>query len=459
MSRYNGRTDSLLALGSLNKLRDSLVITRWADNLSLLIDSRFSSDALTRSADSMRRFRVPEPTILHRTESLLRKKALLLAEVKENQVALQAKVNSRFVNWSESVRRRLNLDSARVGVPNFGVTSSRPFVPGTNLPGISGQGMPEIPSVPSLEIDDFSSLGVSPELSAAGGDLVIPTVSHLADLRKAVPSLHDPLGDAGKQIEVAKELIASPADIAEKAASNVQGVNDAAQRLNEAEQMKQRIETAEQLKDPEEFKRQAVDHLAGKEAELSGAMVQMARYKKKYSSIASLSEIKKNDWLPKNGLKGKPFKERFRPGLNLGVRSNPDTVLLDFYPNAAYRITGRFEAGVAAIYRLRVSTTPFGFDQRDPVWGLATFVVVKTFKSVFLRMEADGTSHPKQGTSEQRAYRDWRWNFYVGLQTNFKLSKRLTGNVQMLYNGNSNLKDGFPEKLSARVGVQYKVAK
>jgi len=43
----------------------------------------------------------------------------------------------------------------------------------------------------------------------------------------------------------------------------------------------------------------------------------------------------------------------------------------------------------------------------------------------------------------------------MGIQTNFKLSKRLIGNVQMLYNFDSSLKDGFPEKLTARVGVQY----
>ncbi len=49
----------------------------------------------------------------------------------------------------------------------------------------------------------------------------------------------------------------------------------------------------------------------------------------------------------------------------------------------------------------------------------------------------------------------WRWSFYTGIQTNFKISKKWTGNVQMLYNFDSSLKDGFPEKMAARVGVQY----
>jgi hypothetical protein len=257
-----------------------------------------------------------------------------------------------------------------------------------------------------------------------------------------------------------KALAANPSEASEKLIAQVAEVNQATKQLADAEKLKKQaemLEATEQMKNPEALKAEAVNHLAGKDAELQGAVNQMAKYKKKYSSIGSLSEIPKNDWLPRNGLKGKPFKERFRPGINLGLRSNSDTVLLDLYPNASYRITGRVEAGLGGIYRMRIATDPFGLDQRFPVWGLSTFLVIKTFKSVFFRLETDGTSHVRQGSAEQPAYRDWRWSFHAGIQTNFKISKRWTGNVQMLYNFEANLKDGFPERLTGRMGVQYAI--
>jgi hypothetical protein len=288
--------------------------------------------------------------------------------------------------------------------------------------------------------------------------LTIPSAPQLGEWQKSMPGVPDVAGQAGKQLKELKELTKNPAPTAEKALTGISEMKEATGVLSQAEQLKKQneaLQAAEQLKGPEALKVQAIDHFGGKEAELAGAMSQMSKYKKKYPSIGSLSEIPKNDWLPRNGLKGKPFKERFRPGMNLGVRSNSDTVLLDLYPNASYRITGRIEAGLGGIYRLRVSANPFGFDQRDPVWGMAAFVVIKTFKSVFIRLETDGTSHVKQGAAEEPAYRDWRWSFHTGIQTNFKISKRWTGNVQMIYNFDSSLKDGFPERLTGRIGVQY----
>lgn len=288
--------------------------------------------------------------------------------------------------------------------------------------------------------------------------MAIPSAPQLGEWQKSMPAMPEPMGEVSKHVAGVKDLTSNPSDAAEKAVKGVAEVNPATKQLSEAEKIKEQadaLKAVEQLKDPALIKEQAVNHFAGKEAVLKGAQSQMAKYKRKYSSIGSLSEIPKNDWLPRNGLKGKPFKERFRPGMSLGVTSRSDTVLLDIYPSASYRITGRLEAGLGGIYRLRVATNPFGFDQKDPVWGLALFAVVRSFRSVFIRIETDATSHTKYGTAEQPNYRDWRWSFHSGVQTNFKLSKRFTGNVQMLYNFDSSLKDGFPERLTARLGVQY----
>jgi hypothetical protein len=276
-----------------------------------------------------------------------------------------------------------------------------------------------------------------------------------------LPELPDPMKEINGQVAGAKALKDNPGAAIEKTATNIAEVKSATSTLKEADAMKQQREalsTAGKLNSEEggaAVKKEAVNHLAGQEKTLQATMNQMAKYKKKYSSIGSLSEIPKNTWLPRNGLKGKPFKERFRMGMNLGNKGSGDTLIFDFYPNASYRITGRIEAGLSAIYRLRVTSDPFGLDQRNPVWGISSFVLLKAFKSVHLRCEVDGNSFPVSGSADRTSYRDWRWSFYTGIQTNFKISKRWTGNVQMLYGFDSNLKDGFPEKLAARTGVQY----
>jgi hypothetical protein len=99
------------------------------------------------------------------------------------------------------------------------------------------------------------------------------------------------------------------------------------------------------------------------------------------------------------------------------------------------------------------------FDVKNPLWGTTTFVVAKTFKAIFIRVEMDGTSFPRSSTSDPAASRDWRWSFLSGVQTNFRISTQCTGNVQMLYNFDNQLKNAFPEKLSLRIGVQFALRK
>ncbi len=332
-------------------------------------------------------------------------------------------------------------------------------VPGIKPPSSS---LPEVPGIPALNTGDFSSLGLTDDLSAVGGGLALPSNDQLAGWNADLPSMPDPKKELNGQLAEVKALTTDPRAATEKAVGQLGELNDVTKALSEADKLKEQNEAlklAEQMKNPEGLKEQAVNHFAGQEASIQGAMSQMSKYKKKYASLGSLSEIKKNDWLPRNGLKGKPFRERFRIGLHTGPKVVGDTLLLDFYPNASYRITGRLEAGLGAIYQVRLNTRDFSFDQHDPVWGMSTFAVVKMFRSVFLRFELDGNSFPKSGAADQASYRDWRWTFHSGIQSNFKLGKQWTGIVQMLYNFDFSLKDGFPEKLVLRFGVQYKLPK
>lgn len=458
------RIDSIRSRDALSQLRDSLKIARWSDSLRSRIESKFAQGHLERKLDSLRMLKLQEPRIKGFSDSLIARKTGLLTEVGEKQKALQGKLSDRYGDWMKRVRDRFDLDSA-------GVKAPKPSLPGVelpagqmpsqfNVPGLNAVA-PGLPAMPALNSEDFSSLGLSKELSSIAGPLAVPSTDRLRSWDNNIPSLPMSINEfAGRAGEV-KSMTKDPDKIAKTAVQQVSEVSAAGKALNEAEKLKsdnEAMKVADQMKDLDATaNKEVTNHLKGKDKAVQGAMEQVAKYKMKYSSLGSLADIKKNDWLPRNGLKGQSFRERIRLGLHTGVKSISDTLLLDFYPNASYRITGRLEAGLGAIYRVRVNTKDFTFDQHDPVWGMSAFTVVRTFKFIFLRFEMDGNSFPKTASPDQSSYRDWRWTFHSGIQTNFKLGKQWTGNIQMLYNFDSSLKDGFPERLAMRAGVQYKL--
>lgn len=457
--------DSVSKSSKQNWLSDSISLSSWSAELKLKIESRFSDDRIAKSRDSLEKLGLSKPFIANHGDSLIHQRESLLSEVAQRHSEIQRRVSSRYIGWTAALRKRFNLDSAVVQPPGLSIQSLALLPPDSERSPLPKTNAPEVAKMTFLESSDFTSLALSPELTSVGGDLAIPSTEQLSEWKRALPAVPNPTGIVKGELGTFKSITKDPVTAAEKALTNNSTLKEATNEIKEVEQLKtnnEALKSAEQLKDPKvsltDQKNQAINHFIGNEAVLQGAMSQMAKYKKKYHSVGSLSEIKKDNWLPKNGLKGKPFKERFRPGLNLGFRGG-DTLLFDFYPNAAYRITGRIEAGLGAIYRVRVVQKPFGIDQREPVWGMNSFVVVKTFKSFFLRFEVDGNSFPVSASFERPSYRDWRWSFYSGIQTNFKISKRFIGNALMMYGFDKSLKDGFPERLQARVGMQYKLVK
>lgn len=469
--QYNKRIDSLQSLGSISRFKDSLKISGWSDSLRRRVEGRFSSKEISRKLDSLRGMNLSTDHIAHFSDSLVQRKVVLMSEIGEKQMVLQKKVTSRYDVWMSNMRSKFNLDSAGIRLPGASPNSIIGPSPKLDLPVISGDQQPSnlslgFAEIPSLSSDDFEAVSLSPDLKQVAGELAVPSSEQLGSWGKDLTAIPGPMTEVNGRLGEVKALKEDPSALAEKAAGQVSEISDASKALTEVDQTKSKNElmnAAGQAKDAqsivESSQKGATDHFAGKEEALQAAMTKMSEYKRKYSSVGSLSEIKKESWLPRNGLKGQPFKQRIRVGVHTGFKGKGDTLLLDFYPNASYRIAGRLEAGLGAIYRVRLNTKDYSFDQRNPVWGMSTFAVVKTFKSLFLRFEVDGNSYPKHGSPDQSTNRDWRWTFHSGIQSNFKLGSQWTGIIQMLYSFDANLKDGFPEKLVMRAGVQYRFIK
>jgi hypothetical protein len=504
--------DSLLAAAKFNRFSDSLKILTWGDSMRTKINASFTKSraALSHSPDSLEKMTLKASAVKRKTDSLIKvtdpsskafawlksrqdslkkvnlpttrytrqmdkaaqKQQKMLTELNAKQNELEKKVSGRYTRWENSVRSRLKLDSFGIkgtgNIPGLKQLNAPPAgtqLPGVKMPGLN-QGFPSgLPKIPNLNTGDFSSLGLSKELSGIGGNLSVPSMGQLSQWEKIIPGLsNNPIKNVSQQISAAGAILKDPSKAAENAVGqigDVQTLNKEVAAANNLKAGNDALKITDGMKDTNAMKaeaqKQAVNHFAGKEEVLKKSMDAMAKYKKKYHSLNSLADAKKMKWWqPVNGLKGKPFRERIHPGINLGYSTRKDTVNLDFYPNVSYQVSGRFEAGLGGLYRVHINTKSVAVDQRQLVWGLTAFTTFKLFKSTYFRLETDAVSSmTPSGSNDGTLQRSWRWQMITGIQNNFKISKSMTGNVQMLYNFDKSLKDGFPERLMVRMGVAY----
>lgn len=437
------------------------------------IDKKYSEDVVSRQLDSIRQLKMPTLEKQRKLDSISNHAGNLRKELDVKQTQLQEKLTRRYDDWANSLGKKLNSDSSGLRMPGVPSTS----LPSTGLPAKSRLDVPSVPNItnlspalpeiPVLNTLDFSELAMSEELTNVNRNLSIPSMDQLHSMEQNITDFTGPLEEYKEKLAIAKGSLGDPSDpsrLADEALTGVTEVNEVTGELDAAKAARTNnefLQTADKMKDVgtvmDQLQSPAFNHFEGKQAAMQAAMTQLAKYKEKYSSIGSLSEIKKETWLPRNGLKGVPFRNRIRYGLNFAFQNNRDTLLIDLYPTVSYRITGRLEMGAGLMYRVKGVKTDLSVDQYRPVWGTSLFAVVKTFKAIYLRMETDATSYPVITATDGVPYRDWRWTFLSGIQTNFNLSRQLSGNLQMLYTFDKSLKDVFPDRLSLRFGIQYRL--
>ncbi len=471
--------DSLHEYANLNRFKDSLKIITWADSMTMKVNTHVTKDQrfLSQKIDSLQQLKISTTRYQQKIDSLIGKKDALIVEINSKQKTLEQKVTHRYTEWEKSIRSKLKLDSlginAGVNIPRM--KDLRKNV--GNIPGVAQgqsnlgkQNMSGVPALPALNSKDFSDLGLSKDLAGIGGKTSLPSTSQLSQWEQNISGLASPIKSVKGKLNEAGAIAKDPSKAAESAVGQIKEVNELQGQMGKADKLMkdyEALQLADKMKNPEavhqEIKtkgfEQVVNHFAGQEETLKKSIDEVSKYKTKYKSLGSLSDAKKK-WQPVNSLKDVSFRERFHPGINFGLLNRKDTISFDFYPNAAYQISGRFEIGLGGMYRVRILEKTREVDQNNPVWGLNSFTTIRLFKATRLRVELDGSNNPlPQKDVETRAVRVWQWSLVTGIQNNFRITKSIDANVQMLYNFDKQLKDAFPEKLSIRVGIQYKLSR
>lgn len=456
---WKKRADSLSALRQYRLASDSLQVLAWVDSMRSRVNTFFSDreQQLRARIDSLRGKRKKEQRVRRQLDSLEALRLGVLNKLDSGSATLQRQLTARYERWQQrldSLTGRFSL----AGVPGM------PELPDLDL---ATPELLKLPELPALSTPDISSLQISRELEKLGVDVSLPETTRVREAVARVKAA-SPLPEIGKGVREVEAVVKDPGKAAEQAVANVDAVKMATEELEKAQGAltdNEAVKLAQSMKDPEALheqavelvKQQAMDHFAGKQEVLEQAMATMSKYKKKFPKLESLEALPKHPRLPRNGLKGKPFRERIRPGLYLAVRNTADTLLVDLFPSASYYITGSVEAGGGLIYRVREVKDSWRLDQQRPVWGFSGFGTFKIKQAVRWRLEADATSHPEtSGATEDTGARNWKWAWFTGVQTNFSVTGRFTGQVQMLYSFERKLKAGFPDFLVMRVGLQYR---
>lgn len=441
--------------------------------------------------DSLGKLPVKDARVTKSMDSLKKKmnhlkEAKSIKDVKKGEeklAKLQSGLNSKVKGLESKVSKELgeinklgaNVKVPSVNVPNVSLPNAN--LPGVNLPNANlpntslglNTSLPNVntPSLGNTSLPNGSSpsTGVSqpnmPSTSTAVPGMPNMDIKELSNIQKQAGEVTKATGEISKAQGELKNL---NTDNLEKEAQNIKEVKGLSGDAMKADEYKKMVEKWES--DPEyrkemavtKAKEQAVNHFAGQEQQLMAAMQQLSSVKQKYKDYEGALDMFKK---PRNAMRGKSFIERLRPGFNLQLQFKKET-LIDLNPQVGYRISGRITAGIGWNERWGYDFDKWKYNSLDHIYGPRAYAQVKIKSGVYamLAPEVMNALVPPYYSSPDPGTRKWVWTWMAGLKKEFRYSKNMMGNLQVLY----NLFDGqnqspYASKLNVRMGFEFPLSK
>ncbi|MDH5251631.1 MAG: hypothetical protein OEW40_21735 [Cyclobacteriaceae bacterium] len=302
--------------------------------------------------------------------------------------------------------------------------------------------------IPTLEISATSRLGMPPSGQVLGLSGIAPTTAKLQGLNQALPQ------GAGSIDQIEK--------MAESQVTKISEVGTIQDQLGQLPGTQ--FSTEDQAKQVllSQAKEAVVDHFAGRGEELQAAMDQMSKYKKKYASINSLSEIKRR---PPNEMKGKPLIERIVPGIAFQLQKKNDALLVDFNPYAGYRFTGKITGGLGWNHRVSYNLKTSGFNKEARIYGPRIFGEYKLLPGLSPRIEVEtmNTYIPpfaRSSSSVDEHGREWVWGTFMGIKKDYKFLKKINGTAMVMFRlFDPHRKSPYADIINARFGFEFPMKK
>ena len=439
---------------------------------------------LRHKIDSLEKLKLPTAHYTSLLDSLKRSGPVeYIGKAQENIHELEKKINSPLNKPGQRIKgaeSKVNSKLDELNKEGLGLPAS------VNAPNLSG--VPNLnlsTNVPELVMPTAPGLGAISQLPSptttigTDGNALsngIPGISNLPQNGLSQLENNGALGEVGKGLKAEGEISskaktyikevkgASKGDM-EQAKALTKDLESRAENMGPIKELKANDQLMGQYKgmmakgaNPEELeqmatdqiKKGAVNHFAGKEQVLEGAMASITKYRLKYPNATEVGKAFKG---VRNEMRGKPFRERFVPGFNLQFQSAGD-IKVDINPTLGYRISGKWAAGIgwldrAQFHRYNV-TVPEG-----RVYGLRAYNDVKWKKGFAFRAEAE---HINQYVTDDQSGggRQWAWDFFAGVKKDYRFTKKVRGNIQALYNIGHYIHNtsAYGDKLNVRMGFE-----
>jgi hypothetical protein len=389
----------------------------------------------------------------------------LETSVNEKVEGIQTKLNENLNELSNGQVSGVNVDKLKLPdskLPELSNNTKLPSIPNANVPGLPNSTLPgaKVPanalptaSVPNAGANNVKITGVqNPNLSIPSMDGVTNIQSKVGELSKLTSEgnkYSKEIKNISKgDLEKSKELQAlAESQVSTKAAA-IEKYKETAAKYRDTAAMKKELEV--------KAKDIALDKLAGQQKKVDEAIASLNKQKAKYGSIQSINDIHKRRYNP---MRDRTFRERLLPGVSVQVQSG-NNLLVDMNPYIGYRLTERWIVGIGWSERIASNLAKNQyFIGQDHVYGLRSFVQFKVGSKLTLRGEVEQMNTFIKQLSNQPLdprKRDWVWSYFVGIKQDFKISKKIYGNAQVLYNlYDPQRQSPYADRLNIRFGFEF----
>lgn len=427
--------------------------------------------------------------VLSRTDSLIRKAGHPIEDVenklREKQSSLQNRVNTTEEEISGKITNTENVlqekvtkvtdDELRVPgnplqIPDLGANLPTPNFPmHQSLPKIydldANMPKPEIPGTDDLKIPDAKL-----DVKGLNGktNLGLPDMDKVDDLSGEINKIDGKLTEAQGYEEELQEIKANGIqdaeklpDVIENKAENLdemKALNAGKQKATEYQDIIQQYKNKKLLQ--EEIKRKATQVVNDKFNKLSptvkNAQKQIAKAKKLNPAIQSFKAIIKKR---PNEMKGKPFRQRFVPGITVQTY-NDDKFAFDGAVQAGYRFSGRLTLGLGYTYRISIDERNVNWVSGEGISGYRVYTNFRLLKSFYAHGELEALSldRTKQPALLETS-QDVVYGSYFGLGKRYSISRKVKGTIEGLYRVDYKGSVPGPAKVSLRVGLDLDLKK
>ncbi|HNP08493.1 MAG TPA: hypothetical protein PKN99_12750 [Cyclobacteriaceae bacterium] len=235
---------------------------------------------------------------------------------------------------------------------------------------------------------------------------------------------------------------------------NVEGVGEL-----QAQQNQMKMPSLDQAKAKQQYlqmaKLSAKEHFAGKFDQVDNAMGNMSKLKKKYSSVQSVKNLPKRK---PNEMKEKPFVERLVPAFNLQLMQR-NVWMLDVNPSLGYRFNPHFSTGIGWVQRWSYNFDSNEYAYEERMYGPRVYGEYELKQGFALTLEADYVNALVRTLFDDPIGREWVGNLKAGIKKQYRISKKINGNIQALYNVIDPDKRSPYPRFNIRIGFDFGLKK